>query len=89
MWEYNTAGLWCTGVRCSCCWGRQDSDKLEVVAIIDCRAVVTWPFSSVWANMEESDDRAQFMRVQTTAILWAQGWWNEKSRYLSVCVGFL
>ena len=54
---YNAAGLWCIGVRCSCCWlwGGRVSDKLEGQPL-DCRGVVTWTSSSVRANTEEDND---------------------------------
>ncbi len=41
--------------------------------------------------MTADDVRARALeyKVRTTDILWARGWWEEKSRYLFVWVGFL
>ena len=39
-------------------------------------------------STEELMDSALVCSVLTTAILWARGRWDEKSKYLSVCVGF-
>lgn len=45
--------------------------------------------SSSWASMVDEVVPALCWSVQTTAILWARGWWEVKSRYLSAWVGFL
>ena len=40
-------------------------------------------------GMAYSQDSALKKSVRGTTILWARGWWDGKSRYLSVCVAFL
>ena len=53
------------------------------------RACLRCHISLSLSGIDELMASALLWSVRTTAILWARGWWDAKSRYLSVCVDFL
>ena len=53
------------------------------------RACLRCHVSLSLSGIDELMASALLWSVQTTAMLWVRGWWDAKSRYLSVCVDFL
>ena len=92
VWENNAASwselYWC--------WVHALAAGVDVF-LIDLRgyiairlwAVVTWTSSSVWVDMEEDNDLSSVHEGADDCCFVGLRWWDEQSRYLSVCMGLL